>query len=114
MSAQLDQIAAVGTVSPTYSRRGKPSNRITCKDGVTLSVVAGAGSYCSPRPGFGSSRDYEGPYTAVEVGFPSARPEPWLEWCSFADDAEKPTETVYGWVPVEMVAALIQSHGGER
>lgn len=91
-------------------------NNITCADGFKLSVVAGWGMYCEPRPG--SSRSdvsdrYDGPFWEVEVGFPSERPEPWDEWSQWAESPDDPTGTVYGWVPVEKVRELIESHGGE-
>lgn len=115
----FDQIVAAGN-RPS----GATPNRITCADGFTLSVIAGPGVYCTPRPALLDSlpdglvsdapRDYPGPYTAVEVGFPSARPEPWDEWSQRAEDEDEPTGTVYGYVPVEMVRALIESHGGEK
>ncbi len=126
----LDDIAAYG------NRRNIPgkewpechvitaNNRITCVDGFSLSVIAGTGCYSVPRPKmvphcppmpYTSETDdayFHGPYTHVEVGFPSERPEPWDDWEDFADGGD-PTETVYGYVPVGMVRALIESHGGE-
>ena len=115
----FDQIAQFGN----HDRSITP-NRITCADGFTLSVIAGPGAYCSPRPALLDSlpdglvsdapKNYPGPYTAVEVGFPSKRPEPWGEWSQRAEDEESPTATVYGYVPVEMVRALIENHGGEQ
>lgn len=114
----LEQIVAAGN-----RPHGTIPNRITCADGFTLSVIAGPGVYCTPRPALldnlpdglvsDAPKDYPGPYTAVEVGFPSARPEPWSDWSQRAEDEEEPTSTVYGYVPVEMVRALIESHGGE-
>ncbi|MFD5579046.1 hypothetical protein [Streptomyces pseudogriseolus] len=114
----LDQIIETGN----RPHREIP-NRITCVDGFSLSVIAGPGTYCSPHPALLSGlqdglvsdapRDYPGPYTAVEVGFPSARPEPWAMWAERAEDGEDPTGTVYGYVPVQMVRDLILSHGGE-
>jgi hypothetical protein len=91
---------------------------------LSISVIAGAMVYCVPRPGwpFGKEKadeDYPGPYTHVECGFPSERPEPWdvmdgpLCWKEYAEDAEMPTETVYAYVPVELVRCLLLSHGGE-
>lgn len=109
----LADIKREGTTRPDFSRVGKPKNKIFCADGFTLSVVAGAGAYCSPRPGFGEDRDYEGPYTAAEVGFPSAQPEPWSDWAPLAENADLPTHTVYGWVPFAMIEALVALHGGE-
>jgi hypothetical protein len=32
----------------------------------------------------------------------------------YAESAEYPTETVYGYVPVELVEKLIEFHGGIR
>ncbi|MHC3427237.1 hypothetical protein [Streptomyces sp. DT18] len=120
---QLGQIAACGN-APSPKAGGRPTpNRIRCADGFSLSVIAGAGAYCHPFPGLARSwaddsvytvpADYPGPYTKVEVGFPSERPEPWSDWAEYAEDPDEPTETVYGYVPVETVRALIDSHGGE-
>lgn len=117
----LDRVLARGNrgVGSDY-----PSSKITCADGFTLSVIAGGGTYCTPRPSLlpGESdglcsnvgSDYPGPYTEVEVGFPSARPEPWGQWQEWAEDTAEPTDTVYGYVPVEAVRALIALHGGEK
>jgi len=105
--------------------------QITCADGFTVSVIAGGGTYCTPRPTlclhlpghemvhepdgiFGEvAHDYPGPYTAVEVGFPSMNPEPWEEWRQFAEESEDPTETIYSYVPVGLVRSLVELHGGE-
>lgn len=98
---------------------GMPAPPIQCADGFHISVQASAYHY---------SLDYEHrrltflgfpppapklPWTSLECGFPSERPEPWENWQEFADDPDDPTGTVYAFVPVGMVAALIQSHGGE-
>lgn len=73
------------------------AKRITCQDGFSLSVQATHGAYCSPRKNLG-------PWYEVEVGFPSAEPELIL---SYAEQPEKPTDTVYGYVPIEL-------HGGMK
>jgi hypothetical protein len=119
----LDQIAATGNAPDRKTGERPVDNRITCADGFSLSVIAGAGYYCKPRPSLLSDlpddlvsdapRDHPGPYMAVEVGFPSARPEPWSEWAQRVEDEDNPTGTVYGYVPVQMVRDLILSHGGE-
>lgn len=75
---------------------------ITCADGLRLSVQASRDHYCTPR-------DSVGPWTAVEVGFPSERVEELME---YAENPKAPTDTVYGWVPVEVVEAVIEKHGG--
>lgn len=76
--------------------------RITCRDGFSMSVQASTGAYCSPRQD-------TGPWDEVEVGFPS-RIEPLL-W-EYAETPGDWTNTVYPWVPVALVAALIELHGG--
>ena len=75
---------------------------ITCADGFFISVQASHFHYCSPRQD-------EGPWDTVEVGFPS-QPEEML--LMFAEDRDKPTESVYGYVPIEIVDSVILRHGG--
>lgn len=87
-------------------RYGKLLPRITCKDGFSLSVQAGRGWYCSPRHD-------AGPWTEVEIGFPTTTPEPWEEWAKYVEDSDRPTDTVYARVPLTLVEALVASHGGE-
>ena len=76
---------------------------IVCADGFSMSVQANQGAYCEPRI------DDAPRYEAVEVGFPSSREELIMEW---AESPNKPTETVYGWVPSERVSLVIAKHGG--
>lgn len=113
MSGVLEAIIAHGNRDADY--RSTRPNSITCKDGFRLSVIAGNGTYCDPRPDWfnGVPADYAGPYTHVEVGFPSERPEPWADWVEWCESPDNPTGTVYGQVPVDAVRALIDSHGGE-
>jgi hypothetical protein len=118
----LEKIIAEGnrpayTPFETYDARleASASNNIVCADGFTLSVIAGAGTYCSPRPDLIEDMEgFTGPFTAVEVGFPSDRPEPWSEWEEWCESPENPTSTVYGQVPVAAVRALVALHGGEQ
>ena len=91
--------------------------RVQCADGFTMSVIAYEGTYCTPRPGYpvtmgGADAGYTGPFTEVEVGFPSVRPEPWDTWAEHCETPDDPTETVYAYVPVETVNALVELHGG--
>ena len=96
-----------------HGNMGQPGSvahqRIVCADGFSMSVIAGGGAYSSPRFD-------PGPYTHVEVGFPSEWPEPWVSlWSAHIDaGSTDPTESVYPWVPIDDVRALIASHGGER
>ena len=76
---------------------------VICEDGFHMSVQASAVSYCSPR--------IEGAkqYTEVEIGYPSGE-EPLI--MRYAEDPSKPTTTVYGYVPVNIVYLVIIKHGG--
>lgn len=91
-------------------------NWVHCKDGFAMSVIAGIGTYCTPQPG----PDYDSndavetvPYTHAEVGFPNMRPEPWEKWEPYCESHETPHDTVYAYVPFEMIEALVALHGGE-
>lgn len=75
---------------------------LKCKDGLTLSVQASEYHYCSPRSA-------HGPYKEVEVGFPSEKIPGLLE---YAEDPDRPKDTVYGHVPVGIVEEIIEEHGG--
>lgn len=77
--------------------------QIVCADGTTLSVQAGEHMYCTPR-------DNKGPYSSVEVGYPSAAP-PEI-WQQYAEEPDRPTDTVYAYVPIELVSFFIARHGG--
>ncbi len=81
----------------------KMNKNVVCKDGFTMSVQAGETQYCHPRE-TGADR-----YTEVEIGFPN-RPEDLL--LEFAEDGDRPTETVYPYVPASLVTLVIAKHGG--
>lgn len=88
------------------SRHGyvcRPIPQIVCADRTTLSVQASGGHYCEPCTN-------EGPYWSVEVGFPSVAIETFMD---YIEDSEcDPTDSVYGWVPIYVVAQAIVDHGG--
>lgn len=76
---------------------------VHCKDGFTISVQASRHHYCTPRI------DGADKYDAVELGFPSNEDSLITE---YAEDPDTPTDSVYGYVPVEIVNKLIEKHGG--
>jgi hypothetical protein len=82
------------------SKRNKP---VKCADGFRMSVQAHNGAYCCPRAD-GAER-----YIEVEIGYPTEREELIMR---FAEDSDKPTETVYAFVPAELVYLVIAKHGG--
>ncbi len=82
------------------SNRTRPA--IVCVDGFKMSVQGSSGHYCTPR----SCQDY---YTEMEIGFPSEKQD---ELMKYAEDKDNPTDTVYGWVPCDLIDKIIEKHGG--
>lgn len=78
--------------------------RLTCADGFNVSVQASAFHYCAPR-----TYMPDGSYSAWELGFPTAADDLIQQ---YAEDPADPLGTVYGYVPTEVVDALIAKHGG--
>ena len=86
----------------------KHNPRITCNDGFSISVQGSSFSFATPR----EDNPANG-YTHVECGFPSTTPKT-KELREFAElcGTEFYTETVYPYVPVELVEAELEAHGG--
>tara|TARA_Y100000593_G_scaffold94784_1_gene195982 strand:+ start:1217 stop:1594 length:378 start_codon:yes stop_codon:yes gene_type:complete len=86
---------------------------IICKDGFTMSVQASNYHYCTPK-----INDAKG-YLEVEIGYPSKR-EPLIDeyaegfglWIEDGDKDYEFTNTVYPYVPAEVVIEVIMKHGG--
>ena len=76
---------------------------IICVDGTRLSVQANRFMHCYPA-------DNTGPYTHVEVGYPSIVPP--VSWKKYCEDWSNPTGTVYSYIPIKMVLKFIAEHGG--
>lgn len=76
--------------------------RIVCNDGFTMSAQASSGHYCSPR-----KPQHE--YFSMEIGYPSIE-EPLI--AEYAEDKDSLTETVYGYVPCNIINEVIEKHGG--
>jgi len=88
--------------------RKEHNPRIECNDGFTMSVQARDGAYCTPREDHPRT-----PYTHVECGYPSSKPTT-VALCDYAElcGTDDYCETVYGYVPVEVVQAELDAHGG--
>jgi hypothetical protein len=78
--------------------------RIVCEDGFSFSAQASEYAYSSPRE---SGLAW---YDSVEVGFPSEVEE--LLMPHIDGGSGDPTQSVYGYVPVEVVNAVVAKHGG--
>ena len=81
----------------------KHYDRVVCADGFSMSVQASAYNYCQPQEPAADR------YETVEIGFPTVK-EPML--MPYAETPENPTDTVYAYVPVEVVTNVIIKHGG--
>lgn len=101
MLAKLPEIHLPGASKAMLVRRRMPT--IHCVDGTRLSVQAGELLYSTPR-------DNKGPYTHVEVGYPSIEPPD--TWIPYAENPDAPTKTVYAYIPIEYVYFFIAAHGG--
>lgn len=96
---EVQQYIDVRQVIPYTDRFGcMPVIRL--KDGICLSVQCADGTY---------ALEEHGQFTAMEVGFPTARIEELME---YADDPDKPTKTIYPFVPVDVINGIINKHGG--
>lgn len=82
---------------------------LVCKDGCKLSVQASDTHYSTPR----EDRP-DVPYTHIEIGFPQgAIPESWREYAeSHYSDNPDPNDTVYPYLPIELLDEYITLHGG--
>jgi hypothetical protein len=49
--------------------------------------------------------------TSVEIGFPSEKEDLIME---YAESPDRPTRTVYSFVPHEVVHEVIMKHGGKK
>lgn len=78
------------------------NERVVCKDGFSMSVQANSGVSCDPR------RDNV-IYVGVEVGYPSRREQLLDEYVSKKGNW---TESVYGFVPANIIDDIIEKHGG--
>ena len=82
---------------------------IVCEDGFTMSVQVGYSLYSTPKK-------IAKRYSEVEIGYPSDHEpliEKWAEFTPFEDDEEPDyTDTVYPYVPVEVVDKVLKKHGG--
>lgn len=103
MKSEHEIFVARMTVAEYLSQtEGHIRPRVTCADGFHVSIQASDTHYCSPR-------NDEGPWHSVELGFPSAADDLIQE---YAEDPDHPTDTVYGYVPLAVVEALVSKHGG--
>lgn len=76
---------------------------VICADGFQISIQASRVHYCYPKDE--NAENFE----KVELGFPNQKDDLIME---YAEDPDYPTQTVYGYVPIEVVDKLMKKHGG--
>lgn len=82
----------------------KQYKTVRCSNGLSLSVQASSRHYSDPK-------DDTGPYTHVEVGFPT-RPVPELIPYAEMLSTNDYTDAVYAYVPYDIVRQVIYVRGG--
>lgn len=86
-------------------RRGyNAAPRINCVNGQSVSVQGSSTNYSTPR------KDNANSYSKLELGFPSDTPPKYI--LKYAEDVNIPTDTVYGYVPIELVVDMLNEAGG--
>ena len=83
------------------------TKRLMLADGTSLSIQAGEGKYCTPRRN-PDVQDYDF-FQEFEIGFPSREIQ---EIMTYAEEPERPTETVYGYVPKKVIRNMVEARGG--
>ncbi len=73
-----------------------------CADGLTVSIQASRWHYSEPRQTFSDK------FESLELGFPTERDELIMP---YAQSPEYPTETVYPYVPWDVVEKMVEKHG---
>lgn len=82
--------------------------KVICADGYSVSIQASFSHYCTPRLTFNPGYEECG-YTEVELGFPNMVDE---ELLKYAEDPYDPLNSIYAYVPVELVEEILTKHGG--
>ena len=80
------------------------NERVVCKDGFSFSCQANEGAYCIPR------KDNCDHYTEVEIGFPTYS-DPLIEEYKESEEISS-KDSVFPYVPTDIVHILITKHGG--
>jgi len=101
---KLNEMLSANEVSEYGFKKVMP--RIIMVDGESISVQTGHTHYCTPRESYG-------PWFEVEIGYPSIDPgEKFAEYFDADWENDDHTDSVYGYVPIDIVVDFINEHGG--
>ncbi len=77
--------------------------KIVCTDGFKMSIQGNEMTYSIPKK-------VATEFQAMEIGFPSQQEDLIME---FIDRTEHdPTQSVYGYIPIDLIEKVIEKHGG--
>ena len=77
--------------------------KIVCTDGFKMSVQGHEMTYSIPKK---VATEFE----AMEIGFPSQQEDLIMEF--IVPPGDKPTQSVYGFIPIDLIEQIIEKHGG--
>jgi len=80
--------------------------RVVCKDGFSISIQVNHNNYCASENG---TREFGLNWKEVEWGFPSSTINP-IKYN--AEDKKHTTDTVGGYVDINIIDELLNEHGG--
>lgn len=84
------------------------ARRITLGDGNSISVQAGEYNYSLPRRTIEYNDDAPINYHEFELGFPTGIIS--AEMLRYAEDPKNPTQTIYSYVPIDVLIDYIIEH----
>lgn len=113
LQEQLHRIKEMMSVMSEEPMEYKPLNpKIKFNNGGSASIQASRGHYSEPR-------NDHGPYTSMEIGFPSEGteiPDSLLKYEETSQHGKgegfNPYESIYAYVPVSVVKEFIDANGG--
>jgi hypothetical protein len=77
-------------------------DRFELGNGMSVSIQASDSHYSSPRiSGLDATE-----YTQFELGYPNFRPPNYI--LEYAEEKDEPTETVYPYVPYELIQRMLE------
>lgn len=81
---------------------------VICADGMRVSIQASGMTYCKPRATYSDVAAY----SAFEVGFPTVPDEALREYSVHGKDTGDLTNSIFAYVPREVVERMVERHGG--
>lgn len=97
--------ATIDDMERTYNKEMFFLPRVYCKDGFNISLQVHNGNYCASENG---TRTFGLDWKLVEWGFPSQH----IDADKYNAESHPTTDSVGGYVDVELIDELCEQHGG--